>query len=306
MEENFSYNTIKLIVQGGKHMNYSALIQNRKSFRQFKNKKVSQAQLQKLGDYYSHVRRLLPEIKTQLRVFETGAREALEGAAGYNQFLVGAPQYLVLLSEKHPMAHLNAGFIMEDLILKLTEMDLNTCWLTFADSADIKAALGIDSDLEVVAMAAFGYGVKTTKRLRLNMRSMSDVDIVAEHRYVEQKRSVYDMAFIDTWGNTYKLDDHIGFFDEMLWESLYAATLAPSYLNRQAYGFVIHPGGISLVRCPDSYNVPIDEALSLGIVLQHFTCVAEKWAGKLIWRFGKTTADLELPEGHEVVATCAL
>lgn len=288
-------------------MNYSALIQNRKSFREFTDKQVFFGDLDKIRAYYNNsVRRLLPEIKTELRFFGTDARAALEGAAGYNQFLVGAPQYLVLLSEKHPMAYLNAGYIMEDMILKLTEMNLDTCWLTFTDSADIKKALSIDSSLEVAAIAAFGYGKKTVKRLRLNIRSMSDVDIVAQHRYVEQKRSVYDMAFMDTWGNTYKLDDHIGFFDDMLWESLYAASLSPSYLNRQAYGFVIHPGGISLVSRPDEYNVKIDGELSLGIVLHHFTSVAENWTGKLIWRFGKTTADLQLPEGHEVVATCAL
>ena len=280
-------------------MNYGALIQNRKSFRQFKDKQVSSRDLDQIRNYYDRdVRRLLPEIPTQLHIFGVDARAALEGAAGYNSFLVGAPQYLVLLSEKHPMMHLNAGFMMEDLILKLTDMDLDTCWLTFADSADVKKALSIESDLEVAAIAAFGYGVKTTKRLRLNIRSMSDVDLVAQHRYVEPKRSVYDMAFMDTWGNTYKLDDHIGFFDEMLWESLYAATLAPSYLNRQAYGFVIHPGGISLVSRPDAYNVEIDANLSLGIVLHHFTVVAENWSGKLIWRYGKTTADLELPEVH--------
>lgn len=288
-------------------MNYRALIQNRKSVRQYKNKRVTPGHEIKIREHYTHsVKRLLPEIRTELRIFGTDARAALEGAAGYNQFLVGAPQYLVLLSEKHPLAHMNAGFIMEDLVLKLTDMDLDSCWLTFADSADVKTALSIDSELDVAAIAAFGYGVKTTKRLRLNMRSMSDVDVVAQHRYVEPKHSVYDMAFIDTWGNTYKLDDHIGFFDEMLWESLYAATLAPSYLNRQAYGFVIHPGGISLVSRPDAYNVPIDKALSLGIVLHHFTSVAENWSGKLIWRFGKVAADLQLPEGHEVVATCAL
>lgn len=288
-------------------MNYRALIQNRKSFREFQNKQVLAGDLERISDYYSNsVRRLFPEIRTELRVFDTDARAALEGAAGYNQFLVGAPQYLVLLSESHEHAYINAGYIMEDLILKLTEMDLNTCWLTFADSADVKKALKIDSQLNVAAIAAFGYGIKTTKRLRLNIRSMSDVDIVAQHQYVEPKRSVYDMAFMETWGNTRKLDDHIGFFDEMLWESLYAASLAPSYLNRQAYGFVIHPGGISLVSRPDAYNVPIDGALSLGTVLHHFTSVAEEWMGKLIWRFGKVNADLQLPENHEVVATCAL
>ena len=288
-------------------MNYSALIQNRKSFREFTDKQVFFGDLDKIRAYYNNsVRRLLPEIKTELHFFGTDARAALEGAAGYNQFLVGAPQYMVLLSEKHPMAYLNAGYMMEDMILKLTDMSLDTCWLTFTDSGDVKNALGIDSQMEVAAIAAFGYGKKTVKRLRLNIRSMSDVDIVAQHRYVEQKRSIYDMAFMDTWGNTYKLDDHIGFFDDMLWESLYAASLSPSYLNRQAYGFVIHPAGISLVSRPDEYNTQIDGDLSLGIVLHHFSSVAEKWTGKLIWRFGKTTADLKLPEGHEVVATCAL
>ena len=288
-------------------MNYSALIQNRKSVREFTGKQVFFGELDKIRAYYNtSVRRLLPEIRTELHIFGTDARAALEGAAGYNQFLVGAPQYLVLLSDRHEYMHLNAGYMMEDLILKLTDMDLNTCWLTFADSDDVKKALGIDSPMDVAAIAAFGYGVKTTKRLRLNMRSMSDVDIVAKHRYVEPKRSVYDMAFMETWGNTHKLDDHIGFFDEMLWEALYAASLSPSYLNRQAYGFVIHPSGISLVSRPDAYNVPIDGALSLGIVLHHFTSVAENWSGKLIWRFGKVSADLQLPEGHEVVATCAL
>lgn len=288
-------------------MNYGALIQNRKSVRQFADKQVFFGDLDHIRAYYDkEAKRLLPEIRTELRIFGSDARAALEGAAGYNQFLVGAPQYLVLLSEKHELAYLNAGFLMEDLILKLTDMNLSTCWLSFADSEDIKKALDIHSKLDVVAIAAFGYGEKTTKRLRLNIRSMSDVDIVAKHRYVEPKHSVYDMAFLETWGNTYKLDDHIGFFDDMLWEAIYAATLAPSYLNRQAYGFVIHHGGISLISRPDPYNTKIDGALSLGIVLHHFTSVAENWAGKLIWRYGKAPSDLKLPEGYEIVATCAL
>lgn len=288
-------------------MNYSALIQNRKSVRSFTNKPVFFGDLEKIRDYYNNsVHRLFPEVRTELHIFGADARAALEGAAGYSRFLIGAPQYLVLLSDRHDHAHINAGFIMEDLILKLTEMELSTCWLTFANSEDIKKALSIESRMDVVAIAAFGYGIKTTKRLRLNIRSMSDVDIVAERQYMEPKRSIYDMVFMETWGNIYKLDDHIGFFDEMLWESLYAATLAPSYLNRQAYGFVIHQGGLSLVSRPDRYNVPTDRDLSLGIVLHHFTCVAEKWAGKLIWRFGKFNGDLGLPEGHEVIATCGL
>lgn len=288
-------------------MNYSALIQNRKSVRAFTDKKVPFSVAQEIKTYYeTSVKRLIPALKTELYLFCDDVKAALEGAAGYNQFLVGAPQYLVLLSARDALAELNAGYIMQDLVLNLTDMDLNTCWVTFTDSSLIKESLGIESELDVAAIVAFGYGAKTTKRLRLNMKSMSNVDVVAKHRYMEPKRSIYDMVFLNTWGNTYKLDEHIGFFDNMLWEAFYAATLAPSYLNRQAYGFVIHDGAISLVRRPDEYTTETDGMLSLGIVLLHFTSVAENWAGTLHWAFGENAATLKLPEGHEVVATCVL
>ena len=288
-------------------MNYSALIQNRKSVREFTDRPVSGRELEALRRHYiKHIRRLVPEIRTELYLFGTDTREALEGAAGYNAFLVGAPQYLVLMSEKHDLMYLNAGYIMEELVLKLTDLDVDSCWMTFTDSTDVKDALCIETELEVAAIVAFGYGKKTVKRLRLNMRSMSDVDVEAKHQYMEPKRKIRDMAFLDTWGNTERLDDYIGFFDDILWEALYAASLSPSYLNRQAYGFLLHDGCVSLVSRPDVYNRKIDGDLSLGIVLHHFSSVAENWAGRPVWKFGEAAAKPELPQGHNVVASCKL
>ena len=288
-------------------MNYSALIQNRKSTREFTSQEINFSQMETIQNYYyNSVRRLIPEIRTELYCFGPSSGAALEGAAGYNQFLVGAPQYLVLLTEKHELAGINAGFIMEDMLLKLSDMDLDTCWLTFTDSDDIKSVLGIDSPKDVAAILAFGNGKKTVRRLRLNIRSMSDVDLVAKHRYMEPKRSVEDMAFLDSWGNINGLDRYIGFFDDTLWEAIYAASLSPSYLNRQAYGFLLKEGTVSLVSRPDIYNTKIDGDLSLGIVLHHFTAVAEALAGKLHWRFGLDAEEAQLPEGHKVIASCSL
>ena len=286
-------------------MNYSALIQNRKSVREFSDRKASFSDFEQLRGYYaSSVRRLVPELSTELVLFGSDSSRALEGAAGYNQFLVGAPQYMVLLSEVHPLAYLNAGYIMEDLILKLTDMGLDSCWLTFTDSTAVKKALELESNLEVAAIAAFGYGKRTVRRMKLNILSMSNVDTAAKHRYMEPKRSVKELAYLHTWGNTHKLEEHIGFFDDMLWEALYAASLAPSYLNRQAYGFLLKDGQVSLVERPDAYNTAIDGDLSLGAVLHHFTTVAESWAGRLRWRF--TGTEDSLPEGHRLVARCDL
>lgn len=287
-------------------MNYSALIQNRKSVREFTDKKVSVPVLAELESYYQNsVQRLIPGLKTELRIFGEEVKEALEGAAGYKSFLIGAPQYLVLLSAKDAHAGVNAGFIMEDLILKLTDLDLGGCWLTFTDSEQVKRALGIDSDLDVAAIAAFGYGVKTTKRLRLNVLSMSNVDAAAQRQYFQPKVSVHDLVFLNDWGNTNGVEQFIGFYDDMLWEAFYAASLSPSYLNRQPYGFLIRDGRITLVQKPDSYTDGPDSKLNLGAVLLHFTAAASQWAGKISWQF-EDASGLQLPEGHSAVASCAL
>ena len=286
-------------------MNYAALIQNRKSVRAFREKQVPFQTLEQLKAYYRDgIQRLIPEIGTELYFFGTDAREALEGAAGYHKFLVGAPQYLVLLTENHPQAGLNAGFVMEDLILKLTDLQLDSCWVTFTDSEQVKESLGIESDLQVAAIAAFGYGEKTTRRLRLNIKSMSNIDIIAKRQYFEPKVSVRELVHREQWGSRDGLGDAIGFYDDMLWEAFYAASLAPSYLNRQAYGFLLKPGSVTLVSKPDAYNTPIDSDLSLGIVLHHFTAVARDWAGNLRWHFAPDGVDL--PEGHRAVASAAL
>ena len=289
-------------------MNYSALIQNRKSVRSFTDKKVPLYTMAELRSYFlSGVKRLVPSIQTELKIFGDDAKQALEGSAGYNQFLVGAPQYLVLLSEKHPQTHLNAGYIMEDLVLKLTDMGYDTCWVTFTSSDRVKEALDLHSDLDVAAIVAYGIGVKATKRIRFNILSMSNVDIKAKRHYFEPKRPIEDLVFLNTWGNRDGVDEHIGFFDDMLWEALYAVSHSPSYLNRQAYGFVLKEDGHAiLVRRPDEYNNDLDGQLSEGIALLHFSAVAENWSGKLTWRFDSDAQQLELPEGYAVVASTVL
>ena len=286
-------------------MNYSALIQNRKSVREFADKKVPASALAEIEAYYQKsCQRLVPELETKLCVFGEEAKAALEGAAGYKSFLVGAPNYLVLLSAKGDLAVENAGYMMEDMVLKLTDMDLGCCWLAFTDSEKIKSALKIDSALDVAAIVAFGQGVKTTKRLRVNILSMSKVDISAQRQYFAPKHGLHDMVFMNTWGNCEGVDEYIGFYDDMLWEAFYAAAQSPSYLNRQPYGFIIHDGQITLVKAPDSYTDEIDGKLGLGIVLLHFTSTASQWAGKIKWSFGADAAKLQLPEGYETVASC--
>jgi nitroreductase len=284
-------------------MNYSAMIQNRKSVREFRDKPVPDSMLKEIQAYGSKdCRRLIPEIETELLLFDASVQPALEGSAGYEKFLIGAPHYLLLLSAPAEYAEENAGFMMEDLVLKLTEMELDSCWITFSDGERIKSALGLKDSLQIAAIVAFGYGEKTSKRIRLNITSMSRIDATARRQYFAPKRSLYEMTYVERWGNSEGLDEFLGFYEDMLWRGVYAASLSPSYLNRQPYGFVLRGHEIVLVRCPDEYTGDVDAKLGLGIVMLHFSGVVSQWTGKSVWHMGEG-ADLELPAGFSAVAS---
>lgn len=287
-------------------MNYSAMIQNRKSVREFLERDVPQSAIAEIEAYYhGECRRLLPQVGTALRSFGREVRAALEGSAGYENFLIGASEYLVLLTEEDEHAGENAGYIMEDLVLKLTEMGFDSCWITFTDAAKVKQALGIASSMQVAAIVAFGYGAKTAKKLRVNILSMSHIDTAAKRQYFAPKRSVEDLVYLERWGRTEGRDEFIGFYDDMLWQAFYAASLSPSYLNRQPYAFVIRGSRVVLVQRPDAQTDACDAALGLGIVMLHFAGVASQWAGSSEWKFGPAEG-LTLPEGYAAVAEYAL
>ena len=80
------------------------------------------------------------------------------------------------------------------------------------------------------------------------------------------------------------------------WQSFYAASLSPSYLNRQPYGFLVQDHSIYLVQQEDAYTDNLDAALDLGIVMLHFSAVASQWAGQVCWELSPTAPD-GLPEG---------
>ena len=283
-------------------MNYTALIENRKSVRAFRNKEVPASAAAELQKYYeTGCQRLLPELATELKILGTDARTALEGTAGYEDFLVGAPQYLVLLTEDHPNAVENAGYMMEDLILKLTDMGLDSCWITFADESKVRKALNLTGDKKIAALAAFGYGERTAKKMRLNILSMSNVDISAKRSYYSPKKDVSEIAFVGKVGCTQGLEEEMGFYEDMLWQALYAATKTPSYLNRQPYAFLLKDQDVALLRMPDAYTDDVSARLNLGVAMLHFGAVASQWVGKVRWDLNPES-NLELPEGVSLEA----
>ena len=233
-----------------------------------------------------------------------GAKERIEKAAGYNDFLIGAPGYLVLLSEGAEGSGLNAGYIMEDIVLKLRDLGYGSCWLTFTDKSRIKEALGLDTGLDVAAIIAFGLPEQARKRIHLNIFSMSNVSIKDKRQYFEPKKKISELVSIDEYGCKDDLDEQIGFYDDILWESLHAAAASPSYMNRQPYSFLLKDWKLYLLSEADEVTGPIDRGLNLGIAMLHFSSVAKEYQGGSEWKL--TKEELPLPAGVTAVAVCEI
>lgn len=79
-------------------------------------------------------------------------------------FLVQAPYYLVLSAKDHPFAAVNAGYVMEQLVLYLVSKGFATCYL-----GDAKSKPDLDQ-YQPMIVVAFGKAAATAVKSRLAVK----------------------------------------------------------------------------------------------------------------------------------------
>lgn len=283
-------------------MNYSLVIEDRKSTREYKKKAVGADVENAIRAYHDKgCMRLFPEIGTEVYITGTEAKEKLEGAAGYKEFIAGSPGYMILLSDEHEYAGINAGYMVEDISLMLIDMGYGVCFVTFTDSDEIKKVVGIESDRHVAAILAFGNPERARKKMHVNLLTMAGISFKERQQYFAPKKGALDLAYLDKFGNKDHVDEKIDFYGDLLWESLLAASNSPSYMNRQPYAFIIKDHRLVLVSLPDEWTGDIDRELNLGVVMQHVAAVALPYNGSAAWTMGGQEVE-GLPEGGKVIA----
>lgn len=284
-------------------MDYSALIQNRKSFRSFAAQPVTYADLEEIDVFFHEsCQRLDLSTLVELSVFPSEVRAGLDGIVGYHQIMIGAPAYLLLRSSPSPHARENLGYMMEDLVLKLLDLGYDSCWLNIDDEKVLLERLNLDLDKSVCALIAFGIGKKERKTLRLTIKSMSDIDAEVKRSYFAQKKNIHEMVYLNALGSSEPIDPYLDGYGEHLWRAFYASTLSPSYLNRQPYAFVVKDNICYLIRIHDQFTNDDNAAIGHGIVMLHFAATLKHLIPDSKWCFDVDGASLDLPDGCVAVA----
>ena len=112
-------------------MQFHKIIKQRKSVREFKEGNLENKDIDALMEFADSVKSIEGDISTTFYFVKDGnkAYEKMVGYAGYYGMPIEGPHYLLLMSEKKNNYKINAGYMMEQVMVKAMEMEIGTCWI---------------------------------------------------------------------------------------------------------------------------------------------------------------------------------
>lgn len=185
-------------------------------------------------------------------------------------FMIQAPYYLVLSAKDHPFASINAGYVMEQMVLYLVSKGFATCYL-----GDAQQKTDLDQ-YKVMIVVAFGKEAITSVKKLTGRKKLAE--LVNQPPVTQQ--------------NAKKI--------------LEAARVAPSALNLQPWRFMVQNGRIHIFIKKENVvqlkRIKELNLLGIGIAMCHMALTAEElW---LDWRLSMEDAGKEpVWKGCRYVAT---
>lgn len=189
-------------------------------------------------------------------------------------YIVKAPGYIVFLGRPTRMGRINAGFVLEQISLKLTELGVGTCYLGAAHMDDLDAE---KNDLEPLIFMSLGTPDQTLTR-----QSVSEF----------KRKRTDEIAVGEIQGDMARVIE--------------SARLAPSAMNRQPWRIALD--GNRAICCVEHSVLDAFKRLSeidMGIVMSHMLLTARASSEKAHIEFTPQDAD-KAPRGSEYIATVVI
>lgn len=243
-------------------------LKDRKSVRDFKNKKVKKDILEEIQSYCEEFEEEESKIGFEFPMFEDGKRifESLSGVGGYAGVMIESPHYIGLkLLDGNEDSEIYGAYYMEKLITKLTELNLGSCWISLAGvEPKIKEILFDLKDERMDYILAIGHPARKNPFKTESTSSRLGVD---------------DIVFDGKIGNSMDQDEleHRGLDD-----LFYYIRFAPSGYNSQPWRFILKQNKVSLLL---SYIT--EDELSLtdaGIIMYYFENLAKSLGIENSWK----------------------
>lgn len=287
-------------------MNKLEAIEHRKSVRNFKNERLSDADSARIktaitaisrGPFGNHLRTTLlhPTIE------KPEALNGLGGSVGTYGFIKNAQAYAVGAIKPAPFALHDYGFILEGIVLEATQLGVGSCWLggSFRPGPFGKAIAARDSEF-VPAVLALGYpGQK---------RRIAD-KLIEMHHNKANRRAEWDALFFDN--NSFDTPANAAVIGRsaVLLRSVHAA---PSSCNTQPWRIVkdgdhrfhfFFQRNQSYSRKDKLIGNADLQQIDMGIAMRHFEVAAQACGIKGEWSVLKNPQTNHIPAGAEYLVS---
>lgn len=223
-------------------MNLYEAISVRKSIRKFEKRGIEESLMEVLKRFTGELQPIFSEVPYEI-VFHDAQQEK---PAKKGRFCVDAPCYISFLSEDTREGQINAGFLMEQVVLFLTSRGIATCY-----QGNMRFSASCEGEKKELIVAAVGYPVHYLYR---EENTAKRIALVKQCLFKEEAGK--DVLTI-----------------------LRAANLAPSAMNAQPWRFVVYNNRIHVMTQKETFftqKTGCSKFLDTGIALAHMAIAAEE------------------------------
>lgn len=203
------------------------LMKQRHSVRQYKNIAIDSKQRTVLNQL---IEKINNEEGLHIQIFYDEPKCFDSMMAHYGKF-TGVKNYIALVGKKSPKLDETLGYYGENIVLKIQELGLNSCWVAMTHG---KSKADVCRGEKQICLIAFGYG--ETQGTLHKSKSLQEVC------------------------------NHTENMPEWFLNGMEAALLAPTAMNQQKFFFQYFADGTIRAVCGKGFYTKVD----LGIVKYHF------------------------------------
>lgn len=267
-------------------MTIENFLKNRKSTRDFKDKEIGFKELDSIRIILEHVEKELISGNIKFKLYENGKNlyNKLDGIAGYHGVMIESPHYIVIERKNNdPETIINTAYYTEKIITQVSDLDIDTCWISLAnlDDKTKKNVFGEDTAI-VEYVIGIGYGVASR---------------AFDGKRPSTRKGIDELVFDKELGKSITLDV---LEQKGLKDIFYYATFAPSNKNRQPWRFIIDGSTVKLLAEYDEWDEEI--LTDMGIIMYYFEYLARKQGRNSKWKLLDNKAFIKDDKKYSEVA----
>lgn len=270
-------------------MTMQNFLRNRESTRDFREKEIPFKDQGKIEIILDYMRTETKDLNFKYRLYENGESlyTKLDGKVGYGGVMIKSPHYIVIERDNNDKETIiRNAYYAEELITKIQEIGIDTCWVSLNDLDDRlkNEVFGSDSNI-IEYIIAVGYGVPSW---------------AFDGKKTATRKPIDEIVFKEKIGNKITKEElsKLGLDDVF-----YYSSFAPSNKNLQPWRFTIEDTTIKIYAAFDNWE---DSVLTdIGIIMYYFQHLLRSQGVDCKWKIDiKEAEEIKNVKYKEIASIC--